>query len=112
MICRTPRVFLSGGITSTFNQEQELEEKKAARADSFVLIKGMGHWMLSFASYLLEREKGSFAILLRREGIKDQKKKKKEGDRHEFFVQKIFLSFYFLWCAVLSTTRQKHHFFL
>lgn len=30
--------------------------------------------MPSFASYLLEREKGSFAILLRREGIKDQKK--------------------------------------
>lgn len=66
--------------------------------------------MPPFASYLLEREKGSFAILLRREGIKDQKKK--EGDRHEFFVQKIFPSFYFLWCAVLSTTRQKHHFFL
>lgn len=43
MICRTPRVFLSGGITSTFNQEQELEEKKAAGADSFVLIKGMEH---------------------------------------------------------------------
>lgn len=41
MICRTPRVFLSGGITSTFNQEQELvEKKKAAGADSFVLIKG------------------------------------------------------------------------
>lgn len=75
MICRTPRVFLSGGITSTFNQEQELVEKKAAGAHSFVLIKGTQHWMPSFASYLLEREKGSFAILLGREGIKDQKKR-------------------------------------
>jgi len=43
MICRTPRVLLSGGITSTFNQEQELVEKKAAGADSFVLIKGTQH---------------------------------------------------------------------
>lgn len=28
MLCRTPRVFLSGGITSTFRQEQELEGKQ------------------------------------------------------------------------------------
>lgn len=27
MLCRTPRVFLSGGITSTFRQEQELGGK-------------------------------------------------------------------------------------
>lgn len=60
--------------------------------------------MPSFASYLLEREKGSFAILLRREGIKDQKKKK-EGDWREFFVQKIFLSlslFYGVLCCPLQ----------
>lgn len=28
MLCRTPRVFLSGGITSTFRQEQELGGKQ------------------------------------------------------------------------------------
>lgn len=28
MLCRTPRVFLSGGITSTFRQEQGLEGKQ------------------------------------------------------------------------------------
>lgn len=107
MICRTPRVFLSGGITSTFNQEQELEEKKAARADSFVLIKGMGHWMLSFASYLLEREKGSFAILLRREGIKDKKKKKKGGGPAWVLCSEnisLFL-FFMVCCAVHYKTK-------
>lgn len=39
MLCRTPRVFLSGGITSTFRQEQELR-KTAAPADSSEVIKG------------------------------------------------------------------------
>lgn len=68
--------------------------------------------MPSFASYLLEREKGSFAILLRREGIKDQKKKKGGGLAWVLCSENISLSLSFLWCAVLSTTRQKHHFFL
>lgn len=31
MLCRTPRVFLSGGITSTFRQEQELGGKQQHR---------------------------------------------------------------------------------
>lgn len=43
MDCRTPRVFLSGGITSTVSQEQELGGEKAAGTDSLVLIKGTQH---------------------------------------------------------------------
>lgn len=40
MLCRTPRVFLSGGITSTFRQEQELGGKQQHGLTAREVIKG------------------------------------------------------------------------
>lgn len=57
--------------------------------------------MPSFASYLLEREKGSFAILLRREGIKDQKKKRRGTGVSSLFRKYFSLSLFFMVCCAV-----------